>query len=156
MGGESDEQQPKGGKAVIWLNLIISAVLCLMFFAGCSYRAVKEDFALTVSFCPSEKDEDIFVFAQFENLSKHALKITSHTEAGENLIKIYCVPKGADVNDEVASLAVKSYLAVGARIQKTETFSDLQSGEYEIFAYVRFYQKDNFFNIKSNILEFNI
>ena len=146
----------RGGKAVIWLNLIISVVLGSMFFAGCSYRAVKEDFALTVSFCPSEKDEDIFVFAQFENLSKHTLEIFSHTEAGENLIEIYCIPKGMEINSEGASLAVKSYLAIGASIQKEETFSNLQSGEYEIFAYVRFYQKDNFFNIRSNILEFNI
>lgn len=139
-----------------FLFCLLLTLVC--FLCGCSYSAQKEDFRLSLSLDQTEikTGGEIVAYAKFENLSSRTLQIVASSEADENLIHIYYYLKDTEPDISDVSLASETFLKKNASIANEVTLSDLQTGEYQIFAYVGFYQNNNFIGIKSNILNFSV
>ena len=139
-----------------FLFCLLLTLVC--FLCSCSFSAQKEDFRLSLSLDQTEikTGGEIVAYAKFENLSSRTLQIVASSEADENLIHIYYYLKDTEPDISDASLASETFLKKNASIANEVTLSDLQTGEYQIFAYVGFYQNNNFIGIKSNILNFSV
>lgn len=141
---------------LLLLTCLLSTLSC--FLCSCSFSAQKEDFRLSLSLNQTEikTGGEIVAYAKFENLSSRTLQIVASSKADENLIHIYYYLKDTEPDISDVSLACETSLKKNTSIAKEVTFSDLQAGEYQIFAYVGFYQNNNFIGIKSNILKFSV
>lgn len=139
-----------------FLFCLLLTLVC--FLCSCSFSAQKEDFRLSLSMNQTEikTGGEIVAYAKFENLSSRTLQIVASSEADENLIHIYYYLKDTEPDISDVSLASETFLKKNASIANEVTLSDLQTGEYQIFAYVGFYQNNNFIGIKSNILNFSV
>ena len=139
-----------------FLFCLLLPLVC--FLCSCSFSAQKEDFRLSLSMNQTEikTGGEIVAYAKFENLSSRTLQIVASSEADENLIHIYYYLKDTEPDISDVSLASETFLKKNASIANEVTLSDLQTGEYQIFAYVGFYQNNNFIGIKSNILNFSV
>lgn len=139
-----------------FLFCLLLTLVC--FLCSCSFSAQKEDFRLSLSMNQTEikTGGEIVAYAKFENLSSRTLLIVASSEADENLIHIYYYLKDTEPDISDVSLASETFLKKNASIANEVTLSDLQTGEYQIFPYVGFYQNNNFIGIKSNILNFSV
>ena len=123
-----------------FLFCLLLTLVC--FLCSCSFSAQKEDFRLSLSMNQTE--------------IKTGGEIVASSEADENLIHIYYYLKDTEPDISDVSLASETFLKKNASIANEVTLSDLQTGEYQIFPYVGFYQNNNFIGIKSNILNFSV
>ena len=139
-----------------FLFCLLLTLVC--FLCSCSFSAQKEDFRLSLSMNQTEikTGGEIVAYAKFENLSSRTLQIVASSEADENLIHIYYYLKDTEPDISDVSLASETFLKKNASIANEVTLSDLQTGAYQIFPYVGFYQNNNFIGIKSNILNFSV
>ena len=141
---------------------IILSVVCLCMgicFVGCvgDKQATAQDFDLTIELSTDKLfvNEDLIISAEFVNKTNNAFQVTASTKADESLIKIIYYKKG-DIPD-VTDITVAKEIVLKRKmvINKSVTLTNLEQGEYEVYALVHFSQNGSI-SVYSTIYNFEV
>ena len=141
---------------------ILLSVLYLAFgicFAGCvgDKQATAQDFDLTIELSTDKLfvNEDLIISAEFVNKTNNSFQVTASTKADESLIKIIYYKKG-DIPD-VTDITVAKEIVLKRKmvINKSVTLTNLEQGEYEVYALVHFSQNGSI-SVYSPICNFEV
>ena len=141
---------------------IILSVVCLCMgicFVGCvgDKQATAQDFDLTIELSTDKLfvNEDLIISAEFVNKTNNSFQVTASTKADESLIKIIYYKKG-DIPD-VTDITVAKEIVLKRKmvINKSVTLTNLEQGEYEVYALVHFSQNGSI-SVYSTIYNFEV
>ena len=141
---------------------ILLSVLYLAFgicFVGCvgNKQATAQDFSLSIELSTDKLfvNEDLIISAEFVNKTNNSFQVTASTKADESLIKIIYYKKG-DIPD-VTDITVAKEIVLKRKmvINKSVTLTNLEQGEYEVYALVHFLQNGSI-SVYSPIYNFEV
>ena len=141
---------------------ILLSIIYFMFsicFAGCvgNKQATAQDFSLSIELSTDKllANEDLIISAEFVNKTNNSFQVTASTKADESLIKIIYYKKG-DIPD-VTDITVAKEIVLKRKmvINKSVTLTNLEQGEYEVYALVHFSQNGSI-SVYSTIYNFEV